>query len=194
MKTIINFVLFLLIIYSSAFAQTKWTGDPVHSNIGFSISHLTISEVSGSFNTYTIDVIADEDDFTNSQITFTGDVNSVNTGIEKRDDHLRSADFFDAENYPYMTFVSKSLEKVRGDKYKLVGDFTIKDITKEVELDVVYNGMVKDLQGITRAGFKVSGEFNRFDFGIIWNNFLETGGLIVGKTVYLDMDLELVKQ
>ncbi|MFC2092897.1 YceI family protein [Bacteroidota bacterium] len=194
MKTIINFVLFLLIIYSSAFAQNKWTVDPVHSNIGFSISHLTISEVSGSFNTYTIDVIADEDDFTNSQITFTGDVNSVNTGIEKRDDHLRSADFFDAENYPYMTFVSKSLEKVRGDKYKLVGDFTIKDITKEVELDVVYNGMVKDLQGITRAGFKVSGEFNRFDFGIIWNNFLETGGLIVGKTVYLDMDLELVKQ
>ncbi len=194
MKTFINFVLFLLFIYSSVFAQTKWTVDPFHSNIGFSISHLTISEVSGSFDTYTIDVTTDDGDFTKSQITFKGDVNSVNTGIEKRDDHLKSTDFFDAENYPYMTFVSKSLEKEHGNKYKLVGDFTIKDITKEVELDVVYNGMVKDPQGVTRAGFKVTGEFNRFDFGIMWNNFLETGGLIVGKTVYLNMDLELVKQ
>ena len=194
MKTIKYFVLFLLIFYSSAFAQTKWTVDPVHSNIGFSISHLTISEVSGSFDTYTIEVTTDDGDFTKSQITFTGDVNSINTGIEKRDDHLRSADFFDTENYPTMTFVSKSLEKVSGDKYKLMGNFTVKDMTKEVELDVEYNGMVKDPQGVTRAGFKVTGEFNRFDFGIMWNNFLETGGLIVGKTVYLNMDLELVKQ
>ena len=194
MRTIKYFVLLLTIIYSSVFAQTKWTVDPVHSNIGFSISHLTISEVSGSFDTYTIEVTTDDGDFTNSQITFTGDVNSINTGIEKRDDHLKSEDFFDAENYPIMTFVSKSLEKVSGDKYKLTGNFTIKDMTKEVELDVVYNGMVKYPEDVTRAGFKVTGEFNRFDFGIMWNNFLETGGLIVGKTVYLNMDLELVKQ
>lgn len=194
MRTIKYFVLFLIIAYSSVYSQTKWTADPYHSNIGFSISHLTISEVSGSFNKYTINVITDDGDFTKSQITFTGDVNSINTGIEKRDDHLKSEDFFDVENYPNMTFVSKSLGKVHGNKYKLVGDFTIKDMTKEVELDVEYNGMVKDPQGFTRAGFKVTGEINRFDFGIMWNNFLETGGLIVGKTVYLDMDLELVKQ
>ena len=194
MKILKYFVLLLFFAYTSTFAQTKWTVDPFHSNIGFSISHLTISEVSGSFDTYTIEVTTDDGDFTKSQITFTGDVNSINTGIEKRDDHLRSEDFFDAENYPYMTFVSKSLEKVHGNNYKLVGDFTIKDMTKEVELDVEYNGMVKDPQGVTRAGFKVTGEINRFDFGIMWNNFLETGGLIVGKTVYLDMDLELVKQ
>ena len=194
MKILKYFVLLLLFAYTSVYAQTNWSVDPVHSNIGFSISHLTISEVVGSFDTYTIDVITDDDDFTMSRITFTGDVNSINTGVEKRDNHLKSDDFFDSENYPYMTFVSKSMSKVSDDKYKLVGNFTVKDITKEVKLDVIYNGMVKHPQDVTRAGFKVTGEFNRFDFGIMWNNFLETGGLIVGKTVYLNMDLELVKQ
>jgi polyisoprenoid-binding protein YceI len=194
MKILRYFVLLLLFAYTSVYAQTNWSADPYHSNIGFSISHLTISEVSGSFDTYTIDVSTVDDDFTKSRITFTGDVNSINTGVEKRDTHLKSEEFFDAENYPYMTFVSKSLEKVHGNNYKLLGDFTIKDITKKIEFDVVYNGTVKDSQGEIRAGFKITGEFNRLDFGIMWNNFLETGGLIVGKTVYLDMDLELVKQ
>ena len=136
----------------------------------------------------------DGNDFLNSKITFKGDVNSINTGVETRNDHLKSEEFFDAENYPYITYVSKSLTKVRGSKYKLTGDLTIKDITKELELDVIYNGMVEDAQGDIRAGFNISGEFNRFDFGILWNDFLGTGGLIVGKTVYLDMDLELVKK
>jgi len=194
MRTINYFVLFLTIIYSSVYAQTNWSADPVHSNIGFSISHLTIAEVVGSFDKYTIDVVTYDDDLTKSEITFTGDVNSINTGVEKRDNHLKSADFFDAENYPNITFVSKSLEKVSSDKYKLAGNFTVKDITKEIEMDVIYNGTVKDPQGAVRTGFKVTGEFNRFDFGIMWNNFLETGGLIVGKTVYLNMDLELVKK
>ena len=194
MRTINYFVLFLTIIYSSVYAQTNWSADPYHSNIGFSISHLTITEVVGSFDKYTIDVVTYDDDLTKSEITFTGDVNSINTGVEKRDNHLKSADFFDAENYPNMTFISKSLDKVSGDKYKLAGNFTVKDITKEIEMDVIYNGTVKDPQGTVRTGFKVTGEFNRFDFGIMWNNFLETGGLIVGKTVYLNMDLELVKQ
>ena len=194
MKTLIYFVLFLFIAYSAAFAQTKWLADPYHSNIGFSISHMTIAEVDGSFDTYTIKVITDDEDFINSQITFKGDVNSINTGVEKRNDHLKSAEFFDAENYPYITFVSKSLKKVSGNKYKLTGDFTLKDMTKELELDVIYNGTVEDPQGDIRAGFKITGEFNRFDFGILWNDFLGTGGLIVGKTVYLDMDLELVKE
>ncbi len=194
MKILNYFVLLLIFTYTSVNAQTSWSGDPVHSNIGFSISHLTIAEVVGSFDTYNIDVIADNDDFTNSRITFTGDVNSINTGVQKRDDHLKSDEFFDAENYPNITFVSNSLKKVSGNKYKLKGNFTVKDITKEIELDVVYKGTVEDPRDAIRAGFKVTGEFNRFDFGIMWNNFLGTGGLIVGKTVYLDMDLELVKQ
>ena len=194
MRIIKYIALFLIIIYSSAYAQTKWMADPYHSQIGFSISHMTIAEVDGSFDTYTINVVTDDDDFINSKITFKGDVNSINTGVEKRNDHLKSEEFFDAENYPYITFVSKSLTKVSGKKYKLTGEFTLKDMTKELELDVIYNGTVEDPQGDIRAGFKITGEFNRFDFGILWNDFLGTGGLIVGKTVYLDMDLELVKE
>ena len=187
-------VLSLIILSSSALTQTKWMADPYHSHIGFSISHMTIAEVDGSFDSYTVYVTTDGNDFLDSKITFKGDVNSINTGVEQRNDHLKSEEFFDAENYPYITFVSKSLMKEHGSKYKLTGDLTIKDITKELELDVIYNGMVEDAQGDIRAGFNISGEFNRFDFGILWNDFLGTGGLIVGKTVYLDMDLELVKK
>lgn len=194
MKKIILAVLFLFTAATTTQAQTKWTVDNAHSKVGFSVSHMVITDVTGSFNTYEGKMVSKNDDFSDAQIDLTIDVNSINTDNEKRDGHLKSPDFFDAAKYPKITFKSKSFKKLDGNKYKLVGDLTIKGITKEVALDVKYNGTVKDPWGNTKAGFKLTGEINRFDYGLKWNTLLETGGAVVGETVTLTCNVELTKQ
>lgn len=176
------------------FAQTNWSVDKSHSKIGFTVDHLVIAEVDGKFDNYEVTVVTNGDDFEGTKISFSADVASINTDNEKRDNHLKSADFFNAREFPKMTFVSKSFTKVEGKKYKLVGDLTIRDITKEVVLDVKYNGTVKDPWGNTKAGFKATGVIDRFDFNLMWNAALETGGLVAGKEVTLKINLELAKQ
>ncbi|MCL4548215.1 MAG: YceI family protein [Bacteroidetes bacterium] len=186
------FILFLA-GFLSLNAQTKWSIDKAHSKVQFSATHLIISEVTGEFKNFDGSVETSGDDFSNAKVNFTIDVNSISTDNEQRDNHLKSDDFFNAQKYPKMTFVGKSMQKVGDNKYKLVGDLTIRDITKQIALDVTYNGTVKDPWGNTKAGFKITGELNRFDYNLKWNVLMEAGGAVVGKMIGITINLELQK-
>jgi len=190
----LKFIVLLVFIAVSANAQTKWSFDKSHSNVGFSVIHLVISEVEGRFGSFDGTVITKSDAFEDSEIEFKVDVNSVNTDNAKRDEHLRSDDFFNSEKYPSMIFKSTSMKKVGDNRYKLKGNLTIRDITKPIELDVKLNGVIKDPRGNTKAGFKISGSLDRFDFGLKWNSLMEVGGAVVSKTVTLNLNVELKKE
>lgn len=192
MKKLNIFLLGLLFAVSSITAQTTWSVDKSHSKIEFTVSHLVISSVTGVFKNYDLSIESDGTNFEGAKVEFSADVNSIFTDNEKRDDHLKSADFFDAANHPKMTFKSKSFTKVDDNEYKLVGDLTIRGITKEVTLDVDFKGTVEAFGG-TRAGFVAETEINRFDYGLKWNNLIETGGAVVGKDVEIKIVLELIQ-
>ena len=182
-----------LFAYVEVQAATKWSIDQSHSKVQFGVTHLVISEVTGQFNKFDGTIESPSDDFTDAKINFVVDVNSIDTDNQDRDNHLKSDDFFNAEKYPEMKFNGKSMKNFGGNKYKLTGDLTVRDITKEITLDVLYNGTVKDPWGNTKAGFKITGELNRFDYGLKWNALVETGGAVVGKTINLNINLELNK-
>lgn len=184
-----------VLIAGFAFSQTtNWKIDNSHSNVTFEIDHMVISTVTGKFQEFDGVIKADKADFSDADISFTIQAASVNTNNEKRDDHLRNEDFFDVTNHPTITFIGKKLTPESGKEYKLVGDLTMHGVTKEVELDVKYNGTVKDPWGNTRAGFKVSGELDRTDYGLVYNSALEAGGLVIGEEVEIQVNLELVKE
>ena len=183
----------LIISFISINSQTKWTVDKSHSKVQFSVTHLIISEVTGQFKSFDAGIEASKEDFSDAKIEFSADVNSINTDNEGRDKHLKSDDFFNAEKFPKITFVGKSFKKIGDKNYKLVGNFTIRDVTKEITLDVVYNGSVKDPWGNTKAGFKIKGEINRFDYNLKWNALMEAGGAVVSKDVSIVVDLEIQK-
>jgi len=192
MKKIIYSLFLILSVLANLNAQTKWIADKSHSKIQFNVTHLVISEVAGMFKSFDINVQSSKDDFSDANIDFTADVASIYTDNDRRDAHLKSDDFFNAEKFPKMIFKGKSFKKVEGNNFKLTGDLTIRDITKEVTLDVVYNGTVQ-AWGKTVAGFKIKGAINRFDYNLKWNTILEAGGAVVAKTVYINIDLELQK-
>jgi len=194
MKNINKIIIAFALLSSTIFAQTKWNFDVAHSEVGFSVTHMLISETDGFFKDYSGSVISTADNFENAQINFEAKTASIFTDNEKRDKHLASPDFFEAEKYPTLTFVGTSFTKVDDKNYKLVGNLTIKGITKEVALDVKYNGTINDPWGNTRAGFKISGEVDRFTYGLTWNAALETGGLVVSKEVNLNIKIELIKE
>ena len=196
MKKIKFIILFVLMIFASnSFAQTTtWNIDPVHSKIGFSVRHLNISEVEGRFKSFEGSVKTDKEDFNGSKIVFSLDARSVLTDNTRRDNDLKSANFFDAEKYPEITFKSTSFEKVEGNKYKLEGNFTIKGITNHIIMDVIYGGTIKDPWGNMRAGFKITGKINRFDYNLKWNKLLEAGGAVVGKEITITCNIEVIKQ
>lgn len=187
-------ILLTTAIVEPTIAQTTWNIDKSHTKIKFSVTHMMISETTGEFKLYDGKIISTKDDFTDAKIEFTVDVNSINTEDEKRDAHLKSDDFFSTAKYPKMTFKSKSFKKVEGKKYKLVGDLTIRDVTKEVEFDVIYNGTMKSPWGTTAAGFKLNGKINRMDYNLKWNVALEAGGLLVSEEVNIECNVELIKQ
>ena len=174
-------------------AKINWSLDPAHSELGFRTKHMMITNVKGRFDKYDVNVETEDNDFTTADITVKIDAASVNTGVEQRDGHLRSADFFEAEKYPYLTFHSTRLEKKNDENYVLAGDFTIKDVTHEVKLNVEYGGIIKDPWGNTKAGFTLSGKISRKEWGLVWNAALETGGFLVGDDINLNIDLELAK-
>jgi polyisoprenoid-binding protein YceI len=178
------------LVQAVSFGQTKWNVDNVHSSVKFSVSHLVISEVEGSFKKFAGTLASAKPDFTDAEINFTADVNSIDTDNEMRDKHLKSDDFFNAAQYPEMTFKSTSFKKLSGNKYELYGNLTIRNITKPVKFDVVYGGTAKDGYGNTKAGFKATTVINRFDYNLKWNNLTEAGGATVGKDVTLDLKLE----
>jgi polyisoprenoid-binding protein YceI len=178
------------LVQAVSFGQVKWNVDNVHSSVKFSVPHLVISEVEGSFKKFSGTLTSAKPDFTDAAINFTADVNSINTDNEMRDKHLKSDDFFNAAQYPEMTFKSTSFKKLSGNKYELYGNLTIRNTTKPVKFDVVYGGTAKDGYGNTKAGFKASTVINRFDYNLKWNNLTEAGGATVGKDVTLDLKLE----
>jgi polyisoprenoid-binding protein YceI len=169
--------------------QTAWAIDPSHSEVIFKVKHMMISTVTGHFNSYTANVKAIDDTFANAQIEVELDVNSITTKNEDRDGHLKSDDFFNAETYPKITFKSTSF-----DGSKLVGNLTIRDITKEVTLDVNVNGVAVDPYGQTKAGFEISGEINRKEFNLSWNAITEAGNIVVSDTVKLAIEAQFIKQ
>ena len=179
----------------SSTQTTKWAIDPTHAEIGFSVRHMMIATVRGRFGSVTGTVIVDEQHPKNSRVDVTIDARSVDTRQEMRDNHLRSPDFFDVEQFPNLHFVSKRIEgDPRNGEFRVLGDLTIRDVTREVELKATLEGEGKDPWGNERAGFSASGKLNRTDFGLHWNQALETGGVLVSNEVKLSIDVEVVKQ
>jgi len=173
---------------------TTWTIDPAHAEIGFAVRHLMIATVRGRFGAVSGTVTVDEENPHNSKVDVTVDVNSIDTRQEMRDNHLRSADFFDVEHHPTMHFVSKRIEGDAYGEFRVVGDLTIRGVTREVALTASLEGRTRDPWGNERAGFSATGKINRRDFGLNWNQALETGGVMVGDEVKLTIDVELVHQ
>ncbi|HLY25985.1 MAG TPA: YceI family protein [Aggregatilineales bacterium] len=171
----------------------SWTIDHAHSHIQFSARHMMITNVRGEFEKFTGQIEFDENNLVNSKATIEIDAASINTREDKRDAHLRSADFFDAEKYPTIRFVSKHVAQTDAHHGRLIGDLTIRDVTKEVTLDVDYTGALKNPWGNTSAGFSAEGKINRKDWGLNWNVALEAGGVLVGDEIKLTIELELVK-
>jgi len=181
-------IIICLFSVTISYGQTEWKIDKTHSIIRFTTTHMLISEVEGKFNEFEATVISPNDDFIGSTVKFTAKVASIDTESERRDNHLKSDDFFNAENFPDIVFSGKIT--VEGDKYFLVGDFTIRETTKEIKLDVKYNGQIAGRRG-KKAGFKVTGKINRFDYGLKWDSTMEDGGLVVGEDIMITCNLEL---
>jgi len=179
---------------STATETTTWTVDPTHAEIGFAVKHLMISTVRGRFGAVEGKVVLNEADPSKSSVDVSVDIASIDTRQEMRDNHLRSADFFDAENHPKMRFVSKKVVGDITDDFKVVGDLTIRGTTREVTLDVSLTGRGNDPWGNERMGFEAKGKVNRLDFGLHYNPALEAGGFVVGDEVKISIDVELIKQ
>jgi polyisoprenoid-binding protein YceI len=177
-------------------AKTNWVIDPAHSEISFKVKHLMITNVKGVFNEFSGNVQTTGDNFQTSEINFTLNPASIDTGASDRDGHLKSADFFEVEKYPSMTFIGNSINESVHEtgNYVLNGDLTIKEITKPVKLNVEFNGTMKDPWGNQKAGYSINGKINRKDWGLNWNALLEAGGVLVSDDVTINCDVQLVKQ
>lgn len=175
-------------------ATTKWSLDPTHSELGFKIKHLMITNVSGNFNKFEVMAETLSDDFNDAKVTVDIEVDSINTNNAQRDEHLRNADFFEAEKFPNITFRSTKIEKVDDENYNITGNLTIKETTKSVNLAAEYSGVTRDSWGNIKAGFSLNGKINRKDFGISYNATMETGGVMLGEELKINGEIQLVKQ
>jgi polyisoprenoid-binding protein YceI len=176
-----------------AVAQSTWAIDPAHSAAQFQVKHLMISTVRGEFGKISGTIQFDGSNYATIQAEASIEVTSINTREPKRDDHLRSADFFDAATYPKITFKSKRVEKISGNKFSLIGDLTMRGVTKEVALSVEASPIVKGMNGESRIGAQATTRVNRQDYGIKWNRSLDAGGVVVGDEVPITLDLEIMK-
>lgn len=175
-------------------AKIKWLTDPAHSEVQFKVKHLMITTVTGYFKKFSVEVETETDDFTTaSRIEFKADVDSISTNQEQRDTHLKSADFFDAENFSQLTFVGNKYEQ-DGDDYKLHGDLTIRGVTRPVTVNVEYGGIVVDPYGQTKAGFTVNGKISRKEFHLTWNAVTEAGQIVVSDDIRIHCEIQLIKQ
>jgi polyisoprenoid-binding protein YceI len=177
---------------SVAPVATKWAIDKAHTNIIFSVSHLVVSDVEGKFKSFDGWMESDKADFSDAKIGFTVDINSISTDNDMRDKHLKSDDFFNAEKFPQMKFESTSFTLVSGNKYKLAGNLTIRDVTKPITFDVTYGGTVNAFGGV-HAGFKAKTTLNRFDYNLKWSATTEAGGLVAGKDVDITINIDMKK-
>ena len=190
-KIILSLASMMLTVYS--FAQ-NWKIDPAHSSIHFTAEYLLITDVDGDIKKFEGTFSSTNPDWSDLKAEVTADVGSISTGNEMRDKHLKSDDFFNAEKYPVITFKSKSVKMLSKNKYVLTGDLTIRDVTKTVELPVLYGGTVKDPWGNIKAGFKATGKINRKDFNLKYSNAAATGEAVVGDEVEFKIDAVLIKQ
>jgi polyisoprenoid-binding protein YceI len=173
------------------YEAATWNIDPIHSEVGFSVRHMMVSKVRGRFTNFSGQIVT-ADDPTQSSVTAEIDLSSINTGQEQRDAHIRSADFFEVETYPTMTYKSRAI-RVEDGEYVLDGDLTLKGVTKSVPLRLELNGFGPDPYGGVRAGFTATGEINRSDFNVSFNAPLSNGGVVVGEKVTLQLEIEAVK-
>jgi polyisoprenoid-binding protein YceI len=172
--------------------KTKWSIDLAHSNITFKVRHLMIAHVRGEFKTFDANIYTSGKDFTTAEIDVWIDASSITTGDVQRDEHLKSLDFLDVQNHKQITFVASTIVKAEEkDKHKLWGELTMIGVTKNVVLDVEFGGILNDPWGNERAGFTVSGKFNRTDWGLVWNTTVEAGGIMVSDEISIDCEIEL---
>ncbi len=173
----------------------KWKIDKDNSQVQFRVKHLMITTITGGFSSYDASVETEEDDFMTARVSFTADTASVSTGNAERDRHIKSIDFFDSANFPVLKFVATGYKKLDEEgNYKLYGDLTIRDVTRSVELDVQFAGVVKDPDGNNKAGFTISGRINRKEFGLKWNVITEAGSLMVGEEVRIECEVQLTEE
>lgn len=187
-KVFLTFVFALLSVVS--FAQTAWQVDPMHSSVNFNIKHMGISFVQGRFDKFDGKAVTNGNNLDNAQLNFNVNVNSINTGVEMRDKHLKSADFFDAEKFPLMTFMTGSVVKDKNNTYVFKGKLTIKDVTKEISVPVTFGGVTKNQQGKEVMGFQAAFKVNRLDYNIKY----DPTGAGVAKDVDVNLYFEMVKQ
>jgi polyisoprenoid-binding protein YceI len=174
-------------------SKTNWVIDPTHSEIGFKVKHMMFTNVSGKFNSFEAQIAYEEADFTTASIQFSADVNSIDTHQADRDLHLRSADFFDVEHFPTLTFESESVEKTGDSSFNIHGVLTLKGVSKKIVLKADYSGLMQDPWGNTKIGLAIQGIINRKDYGLTWNAALEKGGVLVGEDVTLVADVQFIK-
>jgi polyisoprenoid-binding protein YceI len=179
---------------AQATTATTWAIDPTHSEVQFKVKHLMVSTVTGSFHEYEGQLVMTGDDFEDAQISFSADIASISTNNEQRDTHLKSADFFDADQFPKLTFTSTVMKKTGDDTYELSGDLSIHGVTKPVILKAEYGGQMQDFYGQTKAGFELSGVIKRKEFGLSWDAVTEAGGVVVSDDVRLIMNIQVTKQ
>jgi len=188
MKKLLSIAAFLM-LGSAVFSQTKWSADPAHSFVSFSVKHLGISFVNGNFKKFEGSYTATNPDLSDAKISFTADASSINTGVDQRDAHLKTDDFFNAEKFPQLKFESSSFTRVKGDEYLLKGKLSIRDVTKEVSFKVIYGGVTKDPWGNIKSGFTVTTMINRFDYNIKY----DPTGMGVAKEVAITLNLEFIQ-
>ncbi len=183
--------LLLVAVAGSTMAQTTWSVDKSHSKVGFNVVHMAVAEVEGNFKDFDATIVTKAEDFNGAEVTFSAKTASIDTDNERRDGHLKSADFFEAEKYPDITFKGNLVKA--GGKYKLKGDFTMKGVTKPAEFDVTYIGSVDTGKGV-KAGFKLTGQINRKDYNVTWDNKLASGELVVSDIVDVVCKIEVNKK
>lgn len=176
----------------SVSAQTKWTVDKSHSNVKFTVTHMVVSEMEGTFKVFDGTMDHSKPDFSDAKVSFAVDIASVNTDNERRDGHLKGDDFFNAEKFPKMTFTSTAVKPLGNNKYEMAGNLTIRDVTKPVVFQVTHGGVLTTSRG-AKAGFKATTTINRFDYNLKWDRTTETGGLVVSKEVAITVNVEMDK-
>src|SRR5688572_4925589 len=174
-------------------SKLNWNLDAAHSEVNFKVKHMMITNVNGKFSAFDVKASSDNENFENPEIEFTANASSVDTGSEQRDQHLKSADFFDAEKFPNLHFKSKSFKKTAEGEYQLEGDMNIKGVVKPISFKVEHGGLQKDPWGNIKTGFSLEGKINRKDFGLGWNAVLESGGVMVSEEVKLNAEIQLIK-